>query len=117
VSNGAFGRGAGVRYSSSSGNISCQFRDATINVGLSFVKQSPVDKTAFNFSLTEQSMSANGQAVQATSSSLSYSPSLDRLLIGTQDIVGSNRTLNGHIRRLAFFPRRLADVELTSITS
>jgi hypothetical protein len=41
-------------------------------------------------------------------------PTVLRLEIGAH----LNSTfLNGHIRRLAFFPRRLADAELTALTS
>jgi hypothetical protein len=46
-------------------------------------------------------------------------PTLTRLNIGSEHVSGGNSVSfnNGHIRRLAFFPRRLADAELTAITS
>jgi hypothetical protein len=59
----------------------------------------------------------NGGTVFANTT-LASVPENTRFAIGDQQIQGgSPRQLNGHIRRLAFFPRRLANAELTAITS
>jgi len=81
------------------------------NTGLS---ANAYQKAATSYTSNQLSMCANGGSV--VTAVLTGLPVVNRLDIGN-DGQGSPRQLNGHIRRLAFFPRRLADAELTSITS
>jgi hypothetical protein len=67
--------------------------------------------SALAYKLNDIGFSKNGSA--ALTDSVALIPVVTQLQIG--QLLGV--FLNGHIRRLAFFPRRLADAELTSITS
>jgi hypothetical protein len=70
------------------------------------------------FSNTAIEASADGGALATATSSTVAVFEANTLNIGEYRASGSNAgPINGHIRRLAFFPRRLADAELTSITS
>jgi len=75
----------------------------------------PFDGTVFNFAsaykLNDFASSTGGVALTDTSGTL---PTVTQMVIGS---TGSGAFLSGHIRRIAYFPRRLSDAELTSITS
>jgi hypothetical protein len=69
-------------------------------------------KHALVYAANDFAQSVNGLAV--VTDTTATVPVVNQLNIGLR--VTANH-LNGHIRRLAFFPRRLADAELTAITS
>jgi hypothetical protein len=75
----------------------------------------PFDGTVFNFAsaykLNDFASSTGGVALTDTSGTL---PTVTQMVIGS---TGSGAFLSGHARRIAYFPRRLANAELTSITS
>jgi hypothetical protein len=73
-----------------------------------------VYKDALAFSLNDFSRSLNGAAVQ-TDASGTVPLGLTTLRLGWDDT--STPTLNGHIKRFAYYPRRLANTELQGITS
>jgi hypothetical protein len=71
-------------------------------------------KTAFAYQISNFAMSKDGATATANTSAT---------VLGTPTIVGIGQNgagaqfLNGHIKRIAFYPRRLANSELTAITS
>jgi hypothetical protein len=71
-------------------------------------------KTAFAYQISNFAMSKDGATATANTSAT---------VLGTPTIVGIGQNgagaqfLNGHIKRLAFYPRRLANTELQGITS
>jgi hypothetical protein len=68
---------------------------------------------AFAYATNDFAQSRNGSTVGTdTSGSV---PIVNKLNLGTDAV--SNTQLNGHIYRFAYYPRRLANSELTSITS
>jgi hypothetical protein len=70
---------------------------------------------AYASNLLAQSVNG-GAAVQTTDSNYGLM-TLNRFEIGFQRIGGTNTALNGHVRRIAYYPRRLANSELQGITS
>ena len=67
---------------------------------------------AAGYKANDFGVSRNGGLVSTdTSGSL---PSVTRVVIGSQS---NNQYLNGHIKRIAYFPRRLSNSELQSITA
>jgi hypothetical protein len=82
------------------------------NVSVSGVAASVLAKSADAFKLNNFNTAVNG--VLGTADTSGTVPTVTQLDLGSR---ASSLFLNGHIRRLAFFPRRLANAELTSITS
>jgi hypothetical protein len=71
-------------------------------------------KAAIAYKVNDFQFTVNGTSVG--SDTLGPVPSgVNQIFIGF--VPGPGEWLNGHIRRLAFFPRRLADAELTALTS
>jgi len=71
-------------------------------------------KIALAYAVNDFALVVNGGA--ATTDTLGTIPAVDRLRLGV-DSVGSNAFLNGYLRRVVFYPRRLSNAELVSITS
>ena len=65
---------------------------------------------------TEQSVAALNAVVGAASSPSSV-PVVTTFAIGQNHTIGNLEMLNGHIRKIAHFPRRLTNSELQGITS
>jgi hypothetical protein len=70
-------------------------------------------KTAFAYKANDLAISTNANTV-GTDTSASI-PTVDRLALGIS--VASTQSLNGTIRRLAFYPQRLANSQLQALTS
>jgi hypothetical protein len=119
--------GYGVRISINVSNVSnIQFtgrsgataQNATSTIG-GFVVAGTTYKTASAWNSTDMVFSRSG-AVGTTSANTVASTltTQDVLRIGTQTVGGSPPYfLNGHIKRIVFYPRRLTNVELQGITS
>jgi len=71
-------------------------------------------KLALGYKVNDFSFTLNSGAVSTASSGL-VPVSANQLILGAG--TGSSEFLNGHIRRIAAFPRRLANAELTALTS
>jgi len=71
-----------------------------------------VAKTAFAYKLNDYAISGNGAAVATDTSSAV--PTIDQVLLGNDN---EGRRLNGHLRRIAYFPRRLQNAELQALTA
>ena len=70
-------------------------------------------KISFAYKVNDFAASFGGNAVLTDTNGLL--PIVDRLFIG--DVLTTTRTLNGTIKRLAFYPKRLSNTELQGITS
>jgi hypothetical protein len=70
---------------------------------------------AYASNLVAQSVNG-GSAVTTTDANYGLM-TINRLEIGFQRVGGSTTQLNGHIRRIAYYPRRLSNAELQGITS
>lgn len=81
------------------------------NTGLS---ANAYQKAATSYTSNQLSMCAGGGSV--VTAVLTGLPVVNRLDIGNDGQV-SPRQLNGHIRRIAYFPRRLSNAELQGVTS
>lgn len=71
-------------------------------------------KAAAGWDADGASFSFNGGAA-TSQSALTTLATVDRLRIGVERT--GNAYLNGHIRRIAYYPRRLANAELQSLTA
>ena len=71
-----------------------------------------VFKSAFAVKANDFAVSGNGGAV--STDTVGTLPAMNQLLIGQKL---SAAVLNGHIRRLSYFPRRLSNAELQGLTS
>ena len=70
-------------------------------------------KTAYSYKENDFGMSLDGSSVATDASGLI--PAIDRVTIGAT--FANSSPCTGHIKRLAYFPMRLADATLQSITS
>ena len=70
-------------------------------------------KTAYSYKENDFAMSLGGSTVATDNNGLI--PTIDRLTIGAT--FANSSTCTGHIKRIAYFPTRLADATLQSITS
>ena len=70
-------------------------------------------KAAFAWQTNNLAASQNGSAVQTDTSATI--PSVSRLYLGTR--TGTGLFFNGYLRRITYYPRRLSNAELVSITS
>jgi len=77
--------------------------------GVGTVRKSAIAYAANDFAFTTQ-----GLAVQTDTSGTV--PTVDRLYLGVGS-TGNAQFLNGYLRRVVFYPRRLSNAELVSITS
>jgi hypothetical protein len=74
-----------------------------------------VRKAAFGFAVDNFAISYNGANVSTDTSG--QMPVVDRLTIGAAATLSAASTVNGHIRKVAFYPKRLANAELQGITT
>ena len=73
------------------------------------------NKIANSYKLNDFAFSSNGAAaVVDTSGVLPTLSATHALVIGS---FGSSRFINGHIRRISYYPRRLSDTELQTLTA
>jgi hypothetical protein len=75
----------------------------------------PSAKVALALKLDDYAFSPNGATVTADTSALV--PVLNQLNIGTDRSFSALSSANGHIRKLAFYPKRLTDTQLAALTS
>jgi hypothetical protein len=74
-----------------------------------------VAKAAAVFATSDRAISVNG-GVAVTSATGTAPTGVDRLHLGWQSIVVGTNMLNGTIRKIAYYPRRLANSQLQAIT-
>jgi hypothetical protein len=74
-----------------------------------------VRKAAFGFAVDNFAVSYNGANVSTDTSG--QMPVVDRLTIGAAATLSAASTVSGHIRKVAYYPKRLADDQLQGITT
>jgi hypothetical protein len=84
------------------------------SLNTSVVASNVMSKLASAFAINDVAVSRSGASVVTDTSALM--PVVDRMFIGN-GALGSGATLNGHIKRIAYYNRRLANTELTTLTS
>jgi hypothetical protein len=104
-----------LRRQSSDTLASFRMRSSSGSIDVSLLSGSAtgVNKQIAAFTADSQSSAANGVLITGITS-LSSIPGVSRLDIGNG--VGSN-ILNGYIRQITYYPRRMSDVELQSLTT
>jgi hypothetical protein len=71
---------------------------------------------AWAYKLNEGGFSKNG-VVAATDTSFTLPVGLNQIALGNNSPIGPGATLNGHIKRLVYWPTRLTNAQLQSITT
>jgi hypothetical protein len=88
---------------------------ANLSSGVSYV-YGTTSKQVVAYKVNDFAMSAGGAAVGVDTSGTV--PIVNRMAIGNPVSTGGSLSyLNGHIRQIAYYPRRLANSELQAITS
>jgi hypothetical protein len=82
------------------------------DIGNNNLTQTTVHKSAFAYKVNDFAISNDGLSVQTDTSGTV--PTVDRIFIGKDS---GTTYLNGTIRKLAFYPKRLANAELQALTS
>lgn len=85
---------------------------AVADIGTSGLTQTSSNSAALAYKLNDAAISTNGAAVSADTSCTV--PTVDRLSIGNRN--GSS-VFSGHIARLAYYPKRLTNVELQALSA
>jgi hypothetical protein len=89
--------------------------DASLkNLSLGSVSEGSTNKIASAIDADDVLGVVNGGTVQSAALTAYYV--FNQLRLGHQYTAGDNKTLNGHIRRLTYWPRRQADSTLQVIT-
>lgn len=70
-------------------------------------------KSALTFDATDATISVDGAA--AVTDPTGSMPTIDTLALGSQSTIGNY--LNGHLKSLKYFPRRLTDAQLQELTA
>jgi hypothetical protein len=74
-----------------------------------------LNKVAFGYQVNNSGIVANGGSV-ATDTSVTVPSGINAMLIGA-NAPGGDTILNGHIRRIAYYPTRLANAQLQALTA
>jgi hypothetical protein len=120
LNDGANTRGIAYRRSTDGGALEASYRSASANrataIAGSIVPIGQSNKVAVSFDAANTSVSANG-AVAVSSSSSNIYPSINQVRVGFVQVAGGSPFIwCGHIRKLAYYPKRLADAELQALT-
>jgi hypothetical protein len=89
--------------------------NAEANLSISPVSNNTIYKTALAFKPNDAAFTANGASVQ-TDSSVTVPDGITEAAIG-RSVGGGTAFLNGHIRKLAYWPRRLSNTLLQQLTT
>lgn len=86
-----------------------------VSQGNNLVSSSPVgnEKVSFSYAANSSVTSANS-LIGTTDSTVSVPAGINQAMFGRDDSAGY---INGHIKRLAYYPRRLANAELQALTA
>jgi hypothetical protein len=123
-----FGRGMSAQANTSiaSGNVVFVYRNNATSPAINEAQDNATGintATVQKFAVAHNSLghvfgSAMGRAVVSdTADTVSPLAVCDRMLIGEQNTAGSVPKLNGHIRKIAYWPRRLSNSLLQQLTT
>jgi len=107
--------------SESSGSLAAEVRNGNVQaVGMTVASgiSSPFAtiKSAFAFEANNFAATENGDA-PVTDTSGSFTPSVPRDTLGLMAQITGNNILNGHMKSIKYYPRRLTNAQLQDITS
>jgi hypothetical protein len=96
-----------------------RYRTSLANLNLNGAQFVTNNKTAFVYAASDYVISVNGNPVQTNTGVGSIAPHTQLIIGGAASSFsyGANSSLNGTIKRIAYYPRRLANTELQGITS
>lgn len=111
----SFSTAAAIQFTGRSGAVTQNATGAAIG----FPSAGATYKTAASWDASFMQFALNGQAGTALTNTVAALLSAQNIFhIGSQTVGGSPPyALNGHIRKIAYFPRRLTNAELQGITS
>jgi hypothetical protein len=114
----AFGFGRGYAALARTGVVRFLRRDAVSNVATQLSFSETPTRLATTISAASGDRIVNGGAINTDSTALTLDP-VQTLHIGFNNVVGTpaENYLNGHIRRIDYYSRRLSNAELMGITS
>jgi hypothetical protein len=102
-----------MRLTSDGNNVSFQVLNTTTEANLSMGTVSSSAKITGAYKVNNFAGVLNGGSVSTDTSGTI--PVVDSAFIGSRS--GSDRFLNGTIKKLAFYPKRLSNIELVGLTS
>jgi hypothetical protein len=82
------------------------------DIGNNGLTQTAIHKTAFSYKINDFAISNDGASVVTDTSGTV--PTVNRMLIGKD---AGTTFLNGYLRRITYYPRRLSDAELQAVTA
>jgi hypothetical protein len=88
---------------------------AQVDIGVGSISNNVVYKTAVAYKANDFAITVNG--VSPTTDTSATIPTVNKLVLGAYNSDSLANLLNGHLRRIAYYPRRLTNAELQSITS
>jgi len=112
-------RSAGGNLTLYRDNATYRYRTSLANLNLTlgqFLTGGAFNKEAMAYSASDFVASVNGNAVQTNSGSGAV-PTVDTLAIGGSSKYGGADAINGHIKRLTYFPTRRTDADLQVLTA
>jgi hypothetical protein len=84
------------------------------DIGVAVTTGGATVKIAATYTANDFQQASNG--VLGTAVTSGTLPTVTKLALGSDGVPTTNTSLNGYLRRVSFFPRRLADAELQAIT-
>ena len=94
--------------------VVCVAGSVTGPAGQGTISANAFSKMALGVKVDSYAFSYAGTAVSTLTGAIPKG--IDRMYIGTGE-TGSNQMINGTIKRIAFYPKRLTNTELQNITS
>lgn len=93
-----------------------RYRSSLASLNLSSINTSGSNKTAFAYASSSYPISVNGTSIQSNAGSGSIT-GINRMLIGYHNILGQEGYKNSTISRITYWPTRLPDATLQTITT
>ena len=81
----------------------------------SAIVNNTLTRTMLSYSTNNINLLSNGGVASTTSTG--NIPSVNRAFIGANETVGTSDFINGHIRKISYYPRRLPNSELVEMTA
>jgi len=88
---------------------------AQVDIGVGSISNNVVYKTAVAYKANDFAITVNG--VSPTTDTSATIPTVNKLVLGAYNSDSLANLLNGHLRRVAYYPRRLTNAELQALTA